>query len=46
MTNINKLVNILNTPKAQKHRGRVIAGGKSSATRRLSRAKKKKSRIL
>jgi hypothetical protein len=46
VTNTNKPVNILNTPKAQKRRGRVIAGGKSGAIRRLLRAKKKESRIL
>ena len=46
MTNINELVNVLNAPKAQKRRGRIIAGRKSSIIRRLLRAKEKKFRIL
>jgi hypothetical protein len=43
VTNTDELVNIPNAPKAQKHRGRVIAGGKSSATRRSLRTKEKES---
>ena len=46
VTNINELVNVLNAPKAQKRRGRIIAGRKSSIIRRLLRAKEKKFRIL
>ena len=45
MTNTNELVNVLNTLKAQKHRGRVIASRKSSVIRRLLRAKEKESRM-
>jgi hypothetical protein len=46
VTNTNELVNVLNALKAQKRRGRVIASGKSGATRRLLRAKEKESRML
>jgi hypothetical protein len=46
VTNINKLVNVLNILKVQKHRGRVIVSGKSSVIRRLLRAKEKESGIL
>jgi hypothetical protein len=46
VTNTNKLVNVPNALKAQKRRGRVIASRKSSAMRRLLRAKEKESRIL
>jgi hypothetical protein len=46
VTNTNELVNVLNAPKAQKRRGRIIAGGKSGVMRRLLRAKEKESRML
>jgi hypothetical protein len=46
VTNINKPVNILNTLKAQKRKERIIAGRKSSTTRKSLRAKEKEYRIL
>jgi hypothetical protein len=45
VTNTNKLVNVLNALKAQKHRGRVTAGGKSGIMRRSLRAKEKESKM-
>jgi len=46
VTNTNKLVNILNTLKAQKYKGRIITSRKSSVIRRLLRVKEKESKIL
>jgi hypothetical protein len=46
VTNTNKLVNILNTLKAQKRKGRVIVNRKSGIIRKLLRAKEKEYRIL